>query len=260
MKSHIAWVIVTTLGVSCLAAACQETPTTVDSGPDADVEEPDSDTDADADADTDSGTPPSRWIELEGAINTRDLGGYPVEGGKTIRWRTLVRSGHLSDLTETGCAAFDELGIVTVVDLRMDSERSESPQPECVTTTASVVPVAMQKILPPSAENYLALMEVSDDAVASLFSELSKADDYPVLYHCIIGRDRVNFATALIMSALGASRETILEEYRLGEGVEDAWIEAVLDEVDGRGGIEPYLSAVGVPAADLEALRGLALE
>jgi hypothetical protein len=118
----------------------------------------------------------------------------------------------------------------------------------------------MEKLLPPSAETYLALMNASDGAVAPLFSALSEAESFPVLYHCIIGRDRVNFATALIMAALGASRDTILEEYRLGEGVDDAWIEAVLDEIERRGGIEAYLSDVGVPAAHLEALRAFALE
>ncbi len=193
-------------------------------------------------------------------MNTRDIGGYPVAGGTSIRWRKLIRSGHVSSLTEAGCATFASEGIKTVIDLRMDPERGASPPSPCVTETAEVVPVAMEKILPPSAENYLALMERSGDAVAPLFAALAKVESYPVLYHCIIGRDRVNFANALIMSALGADRETILEEYRLGEGVDDEWIEAVLDEIDRLGGIETYLTGAGVPPEHLEALRANALE
>lgn len=235
------------LSLFSLAAACQNGGST----PEADA--------ADIPGDEAGGTP-SRWIDIEGSMNTRDLGGYPAADGKTIRWRTLIRSGHLSSLTEAGCQTFGELGIKTVIDLRMDSECSSSPPASCVTEVAKVVNVRMEKILPPSAETYLALMESAEGSVAPLFETLSQAETYPVLYHCIIGRDRANFANALIMAALGASHETILEEYRLGEGVEDAWIEAVLDEIDAQGGIDAYLAARGVPAAQVEALRSHVLE
>ena len=40
-----------------------------------------------------------RRVELEGAVNFRDLGGYPTVGGRTTRWRTMYRSDSLADLT-----------------------------------------------------------------------------------------------------------------------------------------------------------------
>lgn len=39
-------------------------------------------------------TPPlERHIPFEGVHNFRDLGGYQSTDGRTIRWRTLFRSG-----------------------------------------------------------------------------------------------------------------------------------------------------------------------
>jgi hypothetical protein len=39
------------------------------------------------------------WIELEGAVNARDLGGLPtIDGGSTVHGR-LLRSENLQELT-----------------------------------------------------------------------------------------------------------------------------------------------------------------
>ncbi|MFZ3219928.1 MAG: tyrosine-protein phosphatase, partial [Rhodoferax sp.] len=34
-------------------------------------------------------TPPARSLNLAGATNFRDLGGYAGHGGRTVRWRRL---------------------------------------------------------------------------------------------------------------------------------------------------------------------------
>jgi len=64
-----------------------------------------------------------RWIELEGADNTRDLGGLAVVGGGRTRFRRLLRAGTLQDLTAGDVAYLTEdLGIRRVVDLRLTDE------------------------------------------------------------------------------------------------------------------------------------------
>ncbi|MFQ6048810.1 MAG: tyrosine-protein phosphatase, partial [Phycisphaerae bacterium] len=59
-----------------------------------------------------------RWLLLEGLANARDLGGYPTEDGRSVRWGLLYRSAALNSLTEAGCEGFAGLGIRTVIDLR----------------------------------------------------------------------------------------------------------------------------------------------
>ncbi len=55
---------------------------------------------------------------LEGANNTRDIGGYRTADGRSVRWKTVYRSGTLSGLTPAGCDAFAALGVRRVIDFR----------------------------------------------------------------------------------------------------------------------------------------------
>ena len=46
-----------------------------------------------------------RWIELENAVNVRDLGGLPTAAGTPIRTGKLIRSDNLQDLTDNDITA-----------------------------------------------------------------------------------------------------------------------------------------------------------
>ena len=63
------------------------------------------------------------WIELDGAVNARDLGGLPTEdGGKTADAR-LLRADNLQELSPSDIAVLvGEIGVTTEVDLRSSSE------------------------------------------------------------------------------------------------------------------------------------------
>src|SRR3954469_25453115 len=55
-------------------------------------------------------------------FNLRDLGGYPTEHGRPVRWRRLFRSDGLQRLGPDELPALMDLGIRTVVDLRLPEE------------------------------------------------------------------------------------------------------------------------------------------
>jgi protein-tyrosine phosphatase len=181
-----------------------------------------------------------------------------------VRWRRLMRGGTLSDLTSQGCADFPGLGVTTVIDLRESGEQDLAPQPACVTSICQVVSVPMPKILPPSEANYLDLMAQSEASVALLFATLGQAGAGPAYIHCVIGRDRASFASALLLLALGSDRAAVLEDFLLsndaGISVDAAHLEAVLDAIDAEGGIGPYLTRLGVSQAQLDLFRAWALE
>ena len=72
-----------------------------------------------------------RWIDLEGAVNARDLGGVPLADGGAIACGRLLRSDNLQDLTARDV---DHLvadhGLRAVIDLRTGVEvRLEGPGP-----------------------------------------------------------------------------------------------------------------------------------
>ena len=71
------------------------------------------------------------WIDLEGAVNVRDLGGLPtMDGGSTVPGR-LLRSENLQELSPADIARLvKEIGVTTVVDLRTTGELEvEGPAP-----------------------------------------------------------------------------------------------------------------------------------
>lgn len=60
----------------------------------------------------------TRSLNLLGATNFRDLGGYPGEQGRPVRWRRLFRSDHLAALTPEDAQALSALGLARAVDFR----------------------------------------------------------------------------------------------------------------------------------------------
>jgi protein tyrosine/serine phosphatase len=205
---------------------------------------------------------PCRQQVLSGEVtNARGLDGVLLADGYKVACGTLFRGGDLSALGSAGCAEFATLGIKTVIDLRQASVQQTQPPAACVSSQAKLVSAAMPKLLPDTPQNYLALLQ-EKAAVAAVFATLADTGAYPVYTHCVIGRDRASFVAALVLLALGADRQAVVDEFVLSEGagvpVQVPCIEAVLDEIDKQGGIQAYLTSVGVTEAQLSALRAAA--
>ena len=63
------------------------------------------------------------WIDLDGAVNVRDLGGLPTDDGRQTAPGVLLRSDNLQDLSPADVATLvDGIGLTTVVDLRSNAE------------------------------------------------------------------------------------------------------------------------------------------
>ncbi len=208
----------------------------------------------------------SRWVSLEGAVNTRDLGGYETMDGRRIKWNVLYRSANLASLTEEGCEDFGALGIRTVLDLR----NRLSPTPlfggdvVCVHRQATVrlYPMLISKSGGPN-DGYRLSVHEHTASYRGVFEELSRAENYPLLYHCAAGKDRSGVVTVLLLSLLGVDEATILDDYHLSLAVYDTLptdsVLALLDEIDAAGGIETYLEGFGISAETQSRIRALLL-
>ena len=65
-----------------------------------------------------------RHLDLEGASNFRDLGGYSTRDGRALRWRRMFRSNHLGHLTAADIDIVRALGVRSAFDFRGIDERS----------------------------------------------------------------------------------------------------------------------------------------
>ena len=257
-----------------------------------------------------------RRIHIPGLRNGRDLGGLPAAGG-VIRKNRLLRSACLSGVPgEAVDALRRQCGLSLVIDLRTDDEIAQKPEslPEGVAYRrmpifdAAKIGITHEKgekwnperpaSVKPDMPALYRMMAEREDCRQALSAVLTAimTHDYgagSVLWHCSEGKDRCGLVAALLLGALGASREDIMADYLLtnevnvarAEGVyrdllaagrseEEAammrelflakpeYLNASLEIVDGRfGGVEAYLrDGLGLPEATLTAFREAMVE
>ncbi|HMN44324.1 MAG TPA: tyrosine-protein phosphatase [Povalibacter sp.] len=171
---------------------------------------------------------PPRLLEFEGACNFRDIGGYAAMNGRQVRWGQVYRTGVLSYFTDQDHPSLLQLGVRAICDLRRDEERAREPTrwPD-----AAVVPMIWEDGNAPTIrgfaaqrtrdaagmyesmlELYRALPAWMAPRIRGLF-ECIATGKAPVVVHCSAGKDRTGLAIAVLLSALGVARETIIEDY-----------------------------------------------
>ncbi len=201
---------------------------------------------------------PNRPVLTQAVTNARDLGGTPLADDKAVACGSLYRGQPLR-LTEAGCADAARLGVRTVLDLRMESERLSNPDASCVDAKLVFAPLPIPYGL--SAADYLNVLHETP-SIAVAFHTFGDPEAYPIYFHCTLGRDRTGIVGALLLLTLGASRETVMQEYLLSQpnvGASPASLDAVLDEVEQRGGVENVLRDVGITDGELAVMRQLAV-
>ncbi|SFJ72641.1 Tyrosine phosphatase family protein [Paenibacillus sp. UNC496MF] len=70
-----------------------------------------------------------RKVNLQGAFNFRDLGGYKTTDGHTVKWGKLYRAEELGRLAAADLRYVRRMGIKTDVDYRTDAEAKAMPDP-----------------------------------------------------------------------------------------------------------------------------------
>jgi protein tyrosine/serine phosphatase len=185
----------------------------------------------------------SRWIDLEGAVNARDVGGLPLTGGGAVTPGRLLRSDNLQDLTPGDVAHLvDDHGVRAVIDLRTGAEvRLEGPGPlstdrRVVVEHRSLYPEAgehtdvleAETIVPwqdgdrgvdmpgesPTVQTYFGYMDRRPDSiVAALRTIADPPQGGAALVHCAAGKDRTGLVVAFALEAAGVRRAAVVADY-----------------------------------------------
>jgi protein-tyrosine phosphatase len=165
-----------------------------------------------------------RHIELDGAVNFRDIGGYVTSTGQSVRWGAVYRADGLSDLSEADHAIMRSLGIRTVIDLRTTFEFENGTFP------TSEVPVSlhhlplMESVPDPKhfktipgflASSYVEMLEQAGPHIAFALTLLASPENQPAIVHCTVGKDRTGVLVAVILGVLGIDDQTIIDDYAL---------------------------------------------
>jgi protein-tyrosine phosphatase len=173
---------------------------------------------------------PARHLDLEGASNFRDLGGYRTSDGRVVRWRQIFRSNHLGHLTAADTDIVRAVGLRSAFDLRGREERTAAacgleeitvhPLPIEPTVVAALrARLATGSLSSSDAreimrESYRSYVRLNTHSFRALFAHLLR-DHAPLVIHCTAGKDRTGFACALVLHALGVPDDVIAEDYLL---------------------------------------------
>jgi protein-tyrosine phosphatase len=165
---------------------------------------------------------PGRHLPLEGTRNVRDVGGYPADGGRRTRWRTLLRSDELTALPPHAQAELIRLGLRQVIDLRWPDEAERSPN--VFRRSASVryvnLPLLVDDPTPHAglAGMYRHVFDVRATQLAAVARSLLEPDGLPAIVGCAAGKDRTGVTIALLLDLVGVPTEVIVEDYALTAG------------------------------------------
>jgi protein-tyrosine phosphatase len=206
-----------------------------------------------------STAPPAatRQVQTESHRNLRSLDAVPVTGG-AIRHGVVYRSARLSHIAGTDKAAVKNLHLRTIVDFRSNLEKMfEGADAGDIRHGCNYVslPLATGML---SSDGYRVVLNSDKDkkSIKRFFDLFADQKNYPILYHCALGKDRTGVMTALLLMSMGTSRDVIMDDYLLsGSGAHREWLNQVFDEVDKAGGIQPLLSRYGIDAAEIAAIR-----
>jgi len=176
-----------------------------------------------------------RAVKLEGTSNFRDLGGYPTQNGKTVKWGHIYRSADISRLTDSDLKTLETLHLGVDCDLRGPDEVKNGPDR---------LPAGVQYVNLPAGSENIRMSEMGkmmrnpalrDSLMGASYGQtthlkakykpmfdqlLSLDNNKALLFHCTAGKDRTGVGAALILSALGVPRDIILKDY---EATNEYW-------------------------------------
>jgi protein-tyrosine phosphatase len=182
-------------------------------------------------------------IPVASVPNLRDIGGWPVRDGRSVRRGLVYRSVALHWLADGDMPAVEALALRTVYDLRTEAERSAEPDRDLdgveyvvvdvLADAQDAAPAGLAAVLsdPRQADELLgdgkaeAIFAHGYREIVSLpsalagyrelFTGLADPARRPALFHCTTGKDRTGWASAALLSLLGVERDHVIQEYLL---------------------------------------------
>lgn len=209
-------------------------------------------------------------IFFDNIINARDLGGMTGAGGKHVRSGLLLRTAHLHDATDNDILRLrNDYHLRRIFDFRSLGEAEFLPDREVEGASIHLLPTIDMRAeqytgqaIPQEAfldlenhiVNYSFYPEVQQMAanmypslIRSEYSQLQYASflrliietpEGGVLWHCFQGKDRTGWGTAFLLSALGVSREAIIEDFDLSNAAYTEIVNRLCANVEAQGGGE----------------------
>ena len=212
-----------------------------------------------------------RTMDIDGVKNMRDVGGLVTTDGKTIQYGIMYRSAHFDSITEKGKEQIKRLGVKTDVDLRGESS-TVSPLGENVRRLNYNAPYYVDEADGNGIQSGLNGAESYVKEFVKEFKACADPDNYPIGFHCSLGRDRTGTLAAMLYAVSGVSRYDIVKEYELSwlstaaannQGIQIGSINKLCNFIESKDGETfkdkacNFLLSIGVTQAELNSVRDI---
>lgn len=211
----------------------------------------------------------SQSAGLDSVANARDLGGYVLPDGRRIRRGLLLRGGSLASLSDADRETLTrKYHLSKIFDFRTEREVVASPDrniPGVGYTWLPAIDPETEKMedlaLPPEAYFNLSLYladnghafdasvqrvsrHIYSEMVLNEYTQLQYAAFLQIVateargavyWHCSQGKDRTGLGAAFLLSALGADRRLIMQDFDISNDYYRQDIEANLAKLRTRG-------------------------
>ena len=206
---------------------------------------------------------------FEAIVNARDLGGIRI-GDKLVRKGLLLRTGHLHDATGEDVRRLqEEFHLRRIFDFRGVPEAALQPDVEVpgaeviqlptldisaeqasgdaipdetwLNLPQHIVRLSFTRLFQEKARALypsLVLSEFSQLQYATFLNLILETEEGAVLWHCSQGKDRTGIGAALLLAALGADRETIVQDFDRSNDTYRPLVERLCADVEAAGGGE----------------------
>ncbi len=158
---------------------------------------------------------------LSGTLNTRDLGGYPLECKKETAYKAFIRSDVPLQVSENDKKLLLANNITTIIDLRNDYEVQSRPcglkfdedfqYYHCKVYGDGRLPLSVEDV----PDSYFEMID-EQKSILNIMRIFAKARS-GVLYHCAVGKDRTGVISALLLLLAGVNKTYILEDYKISQ-------------------------------------------
>ncbi|VEJ52897.1 tyrosine-protein phosphatase [Pragia fontium] len=177
----------------------------------------------------------SSLLPLQGGINFRDQGGNLAQDGRKVKPGLLLRAGALDRLTVDDCHYLSQIPLTNIIDYRDADEVKAKPDvvwqgvqydnipanPLTDEVNANFAKLTDEALASFNAVDFMSRLynqlPFNNQAYRHLTQVMQQPGEGALVQHCAVGKDRTGIGSAIALLALGASRDTVIEDYMLTE-------------------------------------------
>lgn len=153
-----------------------------------------------------------RTIKIDGVLNARDLGNKKTKDGKKVVKQGLVyRTASFDSVSAKGIRqATETYGIKTDLDLR-----EKGPTASPLGSGVQYINNGVGTYGSPYYVSYDTGVNVPEyqEAMRDNLKVFANKDNYPLAFHCAVGRDRTGTLAITLLLLLGVNKEQIMQDY-----------------------------------------------